>query len=281
MLGAVLITGTLSAQTTSLKSKKGYEILPEKGDIALGFNAVPLIELGLNAINVFGENVGSAAHPGYVSGFDQIISGKYFISESMAVRGKIGINTSRTSESSYGPDLSSNDTPQPDILMSTDISSTNNVFLGGGLEWRRGHNRLQGYYGGEAFISLGNGAGSDKTNYEMEYNTANQDLGYFGPNDARTLETKNGVEFGLGLRGFIGVEYFVAPKISIGGEFGWAMGFKTTPKGSVVTETWNGTEATTTTSEGISTGNTLDFQVDNGIDNLFGGSGAIMVHFHF
>ena len=81
--------------------------------------------------------------------------------------------------------------------MSTDISNTNNVFLGGGLEWRRGQNRLKGYYGGEAFISLGNGAGSDKTNYEMEYNTANQDLGYFVPIDARTLETNNGIEFGL------------------------------------------------------------------------------------
>lgn len=277
----VLISIGLTAQTTSLKSKKGHEILPQKGDIALGFNAVPLITLGLNAINITGDNVGSPAHPGYISGFDQIISGKYFLSESMAIRAKIGVNTLRTSNSTFGPDLSSTETPQPDILRQTDITNKNTVFLGGGLEWRRGHNRLQGYYGGEAFLSLGNGDGSSKTNYEMEYNTENQDLGYFAPGDSRILEDKNGLVVGFGVRGFIGVEYFVAPKISIGGEFGWGMGLTTTPKGTNVTESWDGTDVTTTTTDGQTSGNEFQFQVDNGIDNQFGGSGAIMVHFHF
>ena len=33
-------------------------------------------------------------------------------------------------------------------------ATTKNIVLSGGLEFRRGHNRLQGYYGGEALVTF-------------------------------------------------------------------------------------------------------------------------------
>ncbi|MEJ0030541.1 MAG: hypothetical protein WDO15_09285 [Bacteroidota bacterium] len=44
---------------------------------------------------------------------------------------------------------------------------------------------------------------------------------------ARVTEDKQGMNFLVGARGFIGVEYFIIPKISLGGEFGYMVGWQT------------------------------------------------------
>lgn len=62
-----------------LLSKKGNVILPQAGDIALGFNAIPLLDYALNFANIMNNTGQTAQHPGYVSGFNQIIVGKYFL----------------------------------------------------------------------------------------------------------------------------------------------------------------------------------------------------------
>ncbi len=85
--------------------------------------------------------------------------------------------------------------------------------------------------------------------------------------------------FGIGVRGFVGVEYFFAPKISIGGEFGWGINFLSTAKGSSETEVWDGTGVKTTETE--SAGDS-QFHVDTdnlaGVDNL---DGSINLLFYF
>jgi hypothetical protein len=93
----------------------------------------------------------------------------------------------------------------------------------------------------------------------------------------------------LGLRGFAGVEYFVLPKISIGAEFGWGLGFVTAPRGMVETEIWGiepGSSATTPSvytreTEGNASSRNFGFAVDNGVSNVLGGSAALSIHFHF
>ncbi|NQT78499.1 MAG: hypothetical protein HQ565_12345, partial [Bacteroidetes bacterium] len=93
------------------------------------------------------------------------------------------------------------------------------------------------------------------------------------PPGPRTLKEKAGMEFGLGVRAFVGVEYFFAPKISLGGELGWGIGFLSQGKGSVETEKWDGTAVQTITTD---VGGGSQFRVDT--DNL---GGSINLLFYF
>lgn len=63
----------------------------------------------------------------------------------------------------------------------------------------------------------------------------------------RTLEVKNGFGFGITVRAFVGVEYFIAPKMSIGAEYGYALGFNTRGYGETTTESLEPTGTTSTT----------------------------------
>ena len=54
--------------------------------------------------------------------------------------------------------------------------------------------------------------------------------------DERTLLVRNGKTFGLAIRGYVGVEYFFTSKMSLGGEFGWGLGWARTGRGSKTVE---------------------------------------------
>jgi hypothetical protein len=271
-----------------LKSKRGHVILPEAGDIALGFDAVPVLNFALNAVNIMNNTGQGAQHPGYVGGFDQVIVGKYFLSDDLAVRARFGVNTLKLSDKIYGDDpLTPNAVVPVNILLQTSSTSFNDFFLAAGLEYRRGHNRLQGYYGGELLIGLGSQKVSN--NYEVEFNRTAVDSGFISNGSTRVLSDKSGVSFTLGLRGFAGVEYFILPKMSIGAEFGWGLGMVTQPRGSATTETWGiepgsgnqNPDRFETETKGNNGGSTFGFQVDNGSSRLLGGSAALTLHFHF
>jgi hypothetical protein len=288
LAATMLIAGAAISQTTSITSKNGHEVLPQAGDIAIGMNAVPVINFALNAVNIMNNTGADAQHPGFVSGFNQVIVGKYFLSESQAIRARVGINTANTQGKVYGNNPLTPSNPNPEnILISTNTFRESSVMLGAGMEMRRGHNRLQGFYGGELMIGLS----SDRTNnkYEIAYNQTAQDSGIIGTGSSRLLEGKSGTSLMLGLRGFAGVEYFIAPKISIGAEFGWGFAYLTTPRGTAVVERWDDPGATGTNSARTeelrtnSKGRFMGFQVDDGFPALpgIGGSAALMLNFHF
>ena len=267
-----------------MTNKNGYVILPESGDYALQMDATPILDFGLNVINIMDDNGSGAQHPGFVSGFNQTIVGKYFTSDTKAYRVKFQISTGTDVDKTYGDYPLNPSSSSPDnVLLSTETSKASLMFLSLGKEWRRGHNRLQGFYGGEAFVSFG--GLSTNTTYEINYNKMAQDSGYIFNGSSRVLSDKSGTSFGLGLRGFVGVEYFVAPKISIGAEFGWNFGISTSPRGTIETENWGIESGSTATdpyiyndiSSGNSSGSERGFEVDNGL----GSSAAITATFHF
>jgi hypothetical protein len=271
-----------------LTSKKGHVILPQAGDFALGFDAVPVLDFALNAVNIMNNTGQTAQHPGFVSGFNQIIVGKYFLDDNMAIRGRFGINTMSASTKTFGDNPLTPSAVEPEnILLQTTRTASSSYFLAAGIEMRRGHNRLQGFYGGELMIGLN--SGSVRNSYGIEYNQTAQDSSYIFQGSSRVLAQKDGISFTFGLRGFAGVEYFVLPKISIGAEFGWGLGFMTAPRGSVETEIWDiepGSTATTPSAftrvtPGNSSSSGFGFGVDNGASNILGGSAAITIHFHF
>lgn len=192
-----------------------------------------------------------------------------------------------------------------------------------GIEKRKGKTRIQGLYGVEAGIFLrstrdrfkyGNalavniapaGPGSQQNvtvNLDDEFVGAeNVDiasaLGINGANTAgiggtayaRVTDRKNGTTFGFGARVFGGVEWFISPKVSLGGEFGWGLSLsRTSASTTVYQSTGNANTANPsansdivgpTTIKGAADGN-WGFDVDN--NNAFNGaSGSIKLNFYF
>lgn len=267
LLLAALFAGTASfAQVTSLKNKKGWEILPQAGDYAISMDATPILNFGLNAVNVNTDLLFYAQHPGYVTGFNQVIVGKYFTSATTAYRAKVGINYITNNN-----DVLLGTTAGGTEYIRTDKTKTTNIQLGGGMEWRRGHNRLQGFYGAEALLMIGSPTATTKSEYNQDLRFAVDSL---AAAPSRSLGVTSSSAFGFQARGFVGVEYFVLPKISLGAEFGWGIGFNS-GSATVSTEIYNAGNNTTQTVETTAAGTSA---LTIGVDQA---SAALTATFHF
>ena len=218
---------------SQMTSKNGHSILPEAGDWSIQMNAQPLLDMAMNAVNIMSDNNSNGAHPSYVNAkFNQVIVGKYFKSDQCATRYKIALNSMSTTNKFYDDDPTTDD--EDDVLFAKDKTAKWELKLGYGHEYRRGHNRLQGIYGYEGMLILGNGGTNTSREYEFAYTdiedyTLMEDEPFAGEDneyeDAFFNSHKNGMSIGLEARAFIGVEYFFAPKMSVGAEFGWGFLF--------------------------------------------------------
>lgn len=262
-----LFAGSLAfaqGTTTSMKNSRGLEYLPQAGDWAIQFDAAPVFTYLGNAFSNAGANSPAAA-----STFgNNVFVAKKFTSASEAWRVKLGINFQRMSNEAT---LATTD------YVTTTNTNTTSVVLGFGKEWRRGHNRLQGFYGAEALVQIGSFTPTVSMDYSLTLQAA-VDSGYEALGTPRSNGVTKSSALGIGARGFIGVEYFVMPKISIGGEFGWGIGYMTS-SGEGEAEVWDGTTLTTVTSVGDKNSGIV-INNDNG-GSIFGGSAALNVTFHF
>jgi hypothetical protein len=86
------------------------------------------------------------------------------------------------------------------VFLSNSETKYNKTTLVAGLgkEWRRGSTRLQGFYGVDGLLS-------------------------FNRESTDGDENKSKSRLGVGARGFLGCEYFIIPKISIGLEYGYGV----------------------------------------------------------
>ena len=295
-----LALGVTSVFAQDLTSKKGEAYLPEAGDWAIGIDATPF--LGYFG-NFFGGNGLNTAPSWNFLTTNQTITGKYFVESGMAYRGSLRLNFGSDKMRERVADRTPVTTPPTtaDAVGATVEnrmrSSYNNIALSGGLEWRKGTTRLQGFYGAE----LGVGFGATKDIYEYgnalsadiavaggdDMDGTNVDL-FGGPNalgtPSRVLERDNGSTMIVGLRGFIGAEYFVLPKLAVGGEFGWGLAYATTGYGSTTYETQDPTTPAggveyTVDETGTKT-SSFGFDTSNN-NNLFGAAGRLSLTLHF
>lgn len=278
---AALAFGVTTAFAQDLTSKKGEPILPEAGDYAIGVDATPFIGYFGNMMN---GNLSNSPFGWNFTNSGAMITGKMFTSETMAYRGAIRIGFGSAKTGNYVTKNGTVSNP-PEMVLDERKSSYNFIGLGGGLEWRRGKGRLQGYWGGMAMISFGGskteytyGNAFDAT-YTSPVSTDWSDTTSTGM-PVRNVSSKSGSTIGFGLRGFVGAEFFILPKLSIGGEFGWGLGFSKMGEGESVTATWdsanNTTKETTTTTAGSSS---FGFDTDNAAFGM--APAAILIHFHF
>lgn len=306
---ALALAGT-SAFAQDLTSKKGEPILPETGDWSIGIDATPFLEY---AGNFFGKTASNTA-PTFNFLGNQVITGKYFIDAKTAIRANLRIGFNNSTQRSQVDDrsLSAANVPVYPTVMPTVENkwktSNSNVGLSVGIEKRKGKTRLQGYYGGEVGFMIS--SSRDKFTYGNALNpvpTATTDPavtvdpadGFTGSSNlitpptsgvigtGRVTDRKNGTVFAFGVRGFVGVEYFVLPKISLGGEFGWALGFAT--GGKTTTKIESVGNGGTPANPNIEVGNTEvkgskqgQFHLDNdNANSFFGASGSIRLNFYF
>ncbi len=284
LLCAFVISFATHAQEEAsevLKSKKGTPIMPEAGEYAIGISA--------NQFLNYVTRGSATPNFGYVSNPTNVpvaIFGKKMLSENKSLRARLALNTS--SNTNRVAVLQNSLTPDPlapSFVEDWRTLNATQILLAGGYEFRRGKGRLQGVYGGEAFFSIT----GDRVIYQYgnaitaDFNQPNTHNFFTGNilstnGFSRVLSEKNNMNIGFGARAFVGVEYFFAPKISIGGEFGYTLGFRTAGRILVTSETW---DSSTQSVREIQTETFRDAGIRSfgaGVDNL---NGAINVLFYF
>jgi len=259
-----------------LKGKNGQLILPESGDIGLGVNMIPFFNWFGNAFNNNANNQFADDNKFFTTFGNQVLMGKYFLSDKAAIRVNFGFNVNSVTNRIYVQDDASND--PLDMVTDTWKNDNGRYTIALGYEMRRGKGRIQGYFGGDLMLNYTNNAstysygnGHSSTNIIPTANNFGNNL----DNNKRVLDNSGNSSFGIGLRGFVGVEYFVAPKISLGCEFGWGVMVNNTFKSTVSSEYYEVASGEVMIQNTEEAGNTA---VNAGVDNL---NGAVFMMFYF
>lgn len=313
-----LAFGVTNAFAQDLTSKKGEPFLPEAGDYAVSIDATSFLNY---AGNFFGKQNNNVAPTWNFLNGNNTITGKYFKDATTAYRVGIRLGFGSKTEKSMVVDRSVRDAvpatntyPTVNAMVENKWKQSNtNIGISVGLEKRRGKTRLQGFYGADAGIYLssqsnkftyGNALVANSTsatapdvNVEStdgfaNYGNANlvsqANAPVAGINAAggRATVMKSGLTLAVGVRAFIGAEYFIAPKVSLGGEFGWGLGLTMTGKSkttweSVGTPSAVGSVPTVGTTEVVG-GKGSSFGLDtDGKNGVFGPNASLRLAFHF
>ena len=288
LLALVLFSATfytVQAQDV-LKNKNGKVMLPEEGDWSISTEANEFLKFAADLIHIGGE---SAATPPKFKGNNEdnvtySVTGKRFISATKAERFSLRVFGQNDMMSAYVAPNSGDGDDVKDVMRSRD----NMIAVGYGKEFRKGasSSRLQGFYGYEALLAVGSSGTSYKYGNDLEANFVSNDFGgNLSSPDERITGSTNGLDLAVGARGFIGVEYFVVPKISIGGEYGWGIGIHRDFGGKTKSEHVNDgdKESKTASSGGLFIGNQRENstgQTDLWM-NSFSPSGNLSINFYF
>lgn len=186
-MAVIMAVGFANAQ--NLKSKKGENYLPEANDWAISFNANGVFNYVGNLFNGKTDNI--APSVGNVTANSLVA--KKFIDAKSAYRVVANVG------------FGSNNLTGDSTTFDTYKASTLNINLGLGKEWRRGSTRLQGFYGADALIGFSSEKWSETNN------------------PVANATYKAGTAINLAVKGFIGAEYFIFPKMSIGAQYNYGL----------------------------------------------------------
>ena len=230
LLAAGMAVLSLSAQETE---KKQY--LPEAGDWAIGFDAKPILNYVGNIFNGTSDNEfetlgGEPALNNY--GPTVSLMGKYMLTDEFALKANLGVLLKNDKQAYYIQDDAATILDPLSNAKVADYKATRNtgVSLMAGAEYRLGKKRIQGVFG--AGVLFGVQKRVVNYSYGNLMTTINQNptvAGQFNvwSNGYRTVKEFNAApDFYAGLTGSAGVEFFVAPKISLGAEVSLVAAYK-------------------------------------------------------
>jgi len=235
-VGFALMAQETEEADPAFTSRRGVPLLPEAGDFALGIDAYPFLQYLGNFFSQYGNSA-----PDF-QGFNETIYGKYFLQDDRALRVRLGLNFYNNAQKGVvrnDEEVINNPLNASATVIDVWNYSRANIDLGIGYEIRRGKGRVQGFYGGEVVLGFNSGEKGkyDWANPMTAVNPAPTSA--WGSYSNRTTEYKNGNTVSAGVGGFVGVEYFFAPQMSIGGELSLRLGLSFTGQSETTTESWN------------------------------------------
>lgn len=265
-------------QTTSLVSKKGIAILPQKGEYSLGINANPILNY-LGGVMGGNGNAPSFNAPNEVYSFG--ISGKYMLSDKSALRVNLYTEMSdykyfySAPKSELTPDVLS-----PQYVEDVETNNYEDFNVSVGIEKRRGKSRVQGIYGIEGVLGLSSSQtfytyGNDMT---IDFNTPaiNSNFDGYGSNGERVASASVNNSFLFGANGFVGVEFFFGPKLSLGGELGYSVRYRTSGNSETTYEYWSTSELKV-----VEYTTDADYKGSSSIGLFTQTSGSLKLNFYF
>lgn len=273
-----LATAMFCAKAQEEGEEKVYT--PQAGDISISIDATPFLNYAGDLLNFGGGQ--SATSPSFDSPFNNggSIMGRYFLDDNTAIRGIFGVQMSNSvnrfnvNELDSDGEIVTDGDDNNEQVIDKEASRNTNVIFGAGLEKRRGYGRLQGFYGAQLTMGIMGSSTAYTYGNDLE-NEANST----GGRTERTLNERDAnMQYMLNLEAFIGVEYFFAPKMSVGGQFLWGPNFS-----------WGGSNATIRTYEEYDDGNVDEFTTrelnSGGVSNLralaLTASGQLFLSFYF
>jgi hypothetical protein len=273
LLLAICILQVANAQNDSIKTKAS-SYLPEKGNFAIGVDATPLFDFVGNMFNGNVNNNFNMSSP--------LIYAKYYLTDMSALRVVLGVNTATDNQLFYVQDDAARLANPLSNAQVTDMRTdkTNGYYLSLGLQKFIGEKRLRGFYGGQFFTQY------NKNKSEYAYGnpmttlnpTPSSNFGYIA--GERKLSEVTLSNFMVGAGGIAGFEYFVAPRLCIGGEVSlnvvYTQKLQTYKKSEKIVS-----DKTETVDKAVSPGgHELNFQTSSFTPNTFQHVGLyIMLHF--
>lgn len=229
-ISALLMLSVLPLGVLTAQEAKDY--LPKAGDWAIGIDMQPVYQFfgniangdAGNSLNQFGgeDAIGAVGNV--------TIMGKYMLDNTTAIRFNLGVEKDKTHNATYQRDDNARFLNPLSEAKVTDVETQNSTYysLAAGIEFRKGKDRIQGYYGADLVLGMG------KNRFEFEYGNAVTEInqlpsrtnyngrglgvanpGYWSGVYITESYEKDAV---IGVAGKLGVEYFVVPKLSFGGE---------------------------------------------------------------
>jgi hypothetical protein len=205
--------------------------LPMAGDYSIGFNAVPLIDFALDKTRIFSDAPASSS-AGIISYQQPLtLSGKYMKDVNTAYRATLMLGYERTTNKTFVPKIGGD---IGEDVTDTEISSNFGLKVSLGKQFYRGDKNLRGFYGYEGLIGVSR-EDIVKKKYGNELDTINS--------GNRVIKSSQGRSIGIGARGFVGLEYFFAAKLSVSAEFGYGLNYQFNAGASSVAEEFKNGQA--------------------------------------
>ena len=257
----ILLSGFLvNTSYAQLTGKNGEEILPKQGNFGITADLTPLVR------PLFNLSINESQHSVALFNNGKTLGAKYFLKDDLALRAKFRFNRVSTKVKALVTDdlaeVSAIDPPELDEFATLkEFNST--IILG--VEKRRGDGRLQGVFGGETGVLFGNGLSVEYT-YANEVTAdnvaplttdfSNETTILNSTATGRIVSQNFGYNFSYILRGFVGMEYYFLPKMSLGLEFAWGMDLSSQKDGIYSEEFWDTTKSSVVVEENITRGKT-------------------------
>ena len=215
LIFSVLCFVSLPAQTKGNDSipAKSKELLPKAGEFGIGADVTPVFNYIGNLLSAAGTNSLNLSSP--------VIYAKYYLTDMSAVRAVLLVSPVNHKDLYYVRDDAAwfaNPLSNAQVTDSRNLSSQQYFFS---LAYQKfiGVKRIRGFYG----VQVLGGFNYSKINYTYgnpmsEINPTPSSVYAYTVNNDRLLQSINTNGFRFGAGGIAGFEYYVLPKLCIGGE---------------------------------------------------------------